>query len=85
MPPTNTQSVASTRGDKASTILMLCVILILHSVLYVFEADYQTTHVFYLHTLLLFTLPILLGSYPNLKQYQRWSLYYTICKLMAQT
>ncbi|KAF9333156.1 hypothetical protein BGZ91_011378 [Linnemannia elongata] len=86
MPPTNTQSAASTRGGKASTIFMLCAILILHYVLFVFEADYQTTHVFYLHTLLLFTLPILLGSFPNLKQYHRWSLYYSIWfQLMVET
>ncbi|KAF9545069.1 hypothetical protein EC957_011310 [Mortierella hygrophila] len=48
--------------------------------------NYRTTTEFYLHTLLLLTLPTLIGSFQNLKQYQRWISYYGIwLQLMADT
>ncbi|KAG9065529.1 hypothetical protein KI688_001817 [Linnemannia hyalina] len=50
----------------------------LHKFLFDVAIDYRTTTEFYLHTLLLLILPILVGSFQNLKQYQRWISYYSI-------
>ncbi|KAF9151980.1 hypothetical protein BG015_005951 [Linnemannia schmuckeri] len=85
MPPlASSQSASSTRGEKASMTSTLCLIFILHIYLLTFAAENWTTDELYNHTLLLLTLPMMVGSFPNLKQYQRWIAYYGIWfQLMA--
>lgn len=41
---------------------------------------FRTMNEFYIHTLLLLTLPKLIGSLENLKQFSRWITYYFISK-----
>ncbi|KAG0286668.1 hypothetical protein BGZ96_009260 [Linnemannia gamsii] len=76
-PPTSAWSRHQPKFLMANIVLQ---ILSLHSFLFFMNTMLETTNELYLHSLLLLNLPGLIGSFQNLKQYQRWYSFYIICK-----
>jgi hypothetical protein len=71
------------RRERFSMVIAVVLILNFHYLLFYFARRYHTTHELYLHSLLLLTLPGLIGSLQNLRQYQRWASYYFICNALS--
>jgi hypothetical protein len=64
-------------------VIAVIVILDYHTLLFDLAASLRLINEMYLHSLLLLTLPSLIGSFQNLKHYQRWASYYFICKIQC--